>query len=84
MVTDVYAHINNKDRQRLAVMVNENFFGKNERYEVYEKCTKDSDAATSQAETAPQLSPEISAIVEMLKKNEGMAAAMVSMLNCMI
>ena len=77
MVTDLYAHINNKDRQRLAVMVNESFF--NPETQVFEADNKPADP---EPET-PAISPEIAQIVKMLQQNEGMAAAMMGMLKCM-
>jgi len=84
MVTDVYAHINNKDRQRLAVMVNDSFFEKDEDQEMYEKCTKpDEQNDTKSDSNHSALSPEISAIVDALQQNQGMAAAIMGMIKCM-
>ncbi len=78
MVTDLYAHINNKDRQRLAVMVNESFF--NPETQVF---GADQKPADPEPETQ-EISPEIAQIVKMLQQNEGMAAAMMGMLKCMV
>ena len=84
MVTDVYAHINNKDRQRLAVMVNDSFFEKDEDQEMYEKCTKpDEQNDTKSDSNHSALSPEISTIVDALQQNQGMAAAIMGMIKCM-
>ena len=81
MVTDVYAHINNKDRQRLAVMVNDCFFSeKNPQFTP----PAPEETETKEAPSAPELSPEITSIIEMLQKNEGMATAMMGMLKCMM
>ena len=81
MVTDVYAHINNKDRQRLAVMINNSFFSENNPQFTPSSPEK---TETKEAPSAPELSPEITSIIEMLQKNEGMATAMMGMLKCMM
>ena len=65
MVTDLYAHTNLKDRQRLAMMVDQNFFEK----------TKSAPQLS-----AASFSPEVARIAEMLENRTDMAAALLSML----
>ncbi len=74
MVTDLYAHTNLKDRQKLAVMVNQNFF----------LCGAQETPVTNTSRTVrSNESPEIAQIVDLLESHSEMAAAMLSMLQCL-
>ena len=62
----------------------DSFFEKDEDQEMYEKCTKpDEQNDTKSDSNHSALSPEISAIVDALQQNQGMAAAIMGMIKCM-
>ena len=70
MVTDLYAHINCRDRQRLAALVDQNYF-----------CRQPAQPESKpQASASPALSPEILRIAEMLEHHKDMQAALLPML----
>lgn len=78
MVTDTYAHIQNRDRQALAVSVNDSFFG-----QLNHEAEKGADPAETAKKVTASLSPEIGQIMKILMENEGMAQAMLGMMKCL-
>ncbi len=68
MVTDLYAHTNCKDRQRLAMLVYQNFFG---------------ETKSAPQPSTTLFSPEVVRIAEMLESQTDMATALLGMLQAM-
>ena len=68
MVTDLYAHTNCKDRQRLAMLVDQNFFG---------------ETKSAPQPSTTLFSPEVVRIAEMLESQTDMATALLGMLQAM-
>lgn len=78
MVTDVYSHIMNEDRRRLAEKVNDEFFSPQKRAEPPENASEKAPEPPSAA-TAPPMDPSTAQLIELCKSSPELADTLLKM-----